>query len=337
MTTLVQEAPERAQIWERIFNEVSILSGVAKANGSRISLKDLETLTRTSLSEEQIRSSWETIPELALSYQLENGFITQQENDQIRIGRDDGELELEKRARAENYTRYANEFASLCNARETNLLAISGSTSYKTPFASDDLDIFCITKPDSLWIFLTRSLFLARFLQLFRKDAPRLCFSYAVDQDFAEKEFAFPRDALFARDALTAKIVHGQDYYKGLLMKGPWISNYFPRLYNYRTDAVRGEGVVREEPVSRPGRKFLNILLRVLVGNYVAFKSAMLNMRLRKQRKFLSLFSAKIGVDHCIFESVRYSKLREMYHGLDEKPGVTERGEPLAAKQSGRC
>ena len=332
MITLVQESPNRAQVWEKILDEISILSGIAKTNGSNVTLKDLAALTRTSLSEDQIRSSWETFPNLAVSYRLREGFILQPGNDQVQSDRDTLALEQEKRTRAKTYTRYANMFASLCKARGTNLLAISGSTSYKTPFASDDLDIFCVTKPNSLWIFLTKSLLLARFQQLFRRDAPRLCFSYAVDQKFAEKEFPLPKDALFARDALTATIVHGQNYYKALLKRSPWISNYFPRLYRDRADTVKDEGIARERIVSRPGTKFLNLLLRVTVGNYVAFKSTLLNKRLRKQRKLSAVFSAKIGTDHCIFESARYSKLRAMYRQLDERPGPIHPGEPLAAE-----
>jgi hypothetical protein len=328
--SLVHKSSDRAQVWDQIFDEISILSGIAKTSGSLVTLKDLAALTRTSLSEEQIRSSWETIPGLAVSYRLRNGFIIQRGNDYVGNGWNIVELEQEKRIRAEEYARYARKVASICNARGTNLLAISGSTSYQTPFASDDLDIFCVTKPDGLWLFLTKSLLLARFQQFFKKDAPRLCFSYAVDQKFAEKEFALPRDALFARDALTTMVVHGQDYYKELLKKSPWISNYFPRLYQDRTETVNGEGVARRQIVSQSGRKFLNILLRVLVGNYVTFKSAMLNMRLRKQGKFSSLFSARIGVDHCIFESVRYSKIRAVYLRLDEKSGASQRREPPA-------
>lgn len=325
----MQTTPEPPYLWECIIDEVAVLSGIAKANGSLVSLKDLANLTRTNLSEEQIQSSWETIPELATSYELKNGFIIQRGKGYDGNGRDtfDLELELEKRVRSESYARYAREFASLCHARKTNLVAISGSTSYKTPSASDDLDIFCITKPDHLWLFMTKSLLLSRFLHVFRKDFPRICFSYAVDQSFAEKEFQLSRDALFARDALTTIVVHGQDYYKELLKKSSWISNYFPRLYQKRTGIVHLERVEREQQESSPSRIFLNTLLRVLAGNYIAFKSSMLNRKLRKQRKFSSLFSTKIGSDHCIFESVRYSQLKAMYLRLNETSGPIQRGE----------
>jgi hypothetical protein len=315
-------------VWERLIYEVSFLSGIAKFNGSLVSLKDLVALTSTNLSEEQLKCWWEIIPELRGSYELEDGLIIERQNE--RPGKFSSSLdhEHEKRARAESYARYAGEFASLCTGPETKLIAISGSTSYHTSSEADDLDIFCITKPDQLWLFLTKSLLLARFMQVFRRNEPRICFSYAVDQSFVMNEFLPVRDPLFARDALTTIVIHGQEFYEQLLRRSSWISNYFPRLYQQRTNAAQLE-VTREKVASAPSLKFLNILLRVLVGNYIVFKSAMLNRRLRKQGKLSSLFVAKIGADHCIFESVRYSKLRDMYLKLKETSSQIPRREGL--------
>jgi ubiquinone/menaquinone biosynthesis C-methylase UbiE len=314
----LQTIREPLQVWEHIIHEVNFLSGIAKANGSLVSLKDLAALTRTNLSEEQLESSWAAIPELAGSYELKNGLIIERGNNNAGNSLTNVDQEQEKRGRAEGYARYAREFASLCNGGETKLMAISGSASYQSPSAADDLDIFCISNADHLWLFLTKSLLLARFLHVFRRNEPRICFSYAVDESFVEKEFLPARDALFARDALTTIVVHGQEFYKELLKKSPWISSYFPHLYQRRTNALHDGKVASEKIASAPSQKFLNIFLRVLVGNYIAFKSAMLNRKLKKQRKLESLFSIKIGPDHCIFESVRYSKLKAMYLKLNE-------------------
>ncbi len=323
----MQTIREPSHVWERIIHEVTLLSGIAKANGSLVSLKDLVALTRTNLSEEQLESSWAAIPELAGIYELRNGLIIERGSNYAGNGLSSVDQEQKKRARAESYARYAREFASLCNSGETKLIAISGSTSYQTPSAADDLDIFCITRPDNLWLFLTKSLLLARFLHVFRRNEPRICFSYAVDENFVEKEFLPARDALFARDALTTVVVQGHEFYEELLKKNSWISSYFPRLYQRRTNALRHETVAKQKIPSAPSQRFLNILLRVLVGSYIAFKSAMLNRKLRRQRKFSSLFSTKIGLDHCIFESVRYSKLKTMYLKLNEtgRPTSEER------------
>lgn len=322
----LQTTLEPLHAWKQVIHEISLLTGIAKANGSILSLKDLVSLTRTSLSEEQLKSHWAIIPELASSYELKNGLILERSSNYFGSVPSGPESEQEKRARAESYVRYAREVASFCTDQETQLIAISGSTSYHASLASDDLDIFCVTKPDHLWLFLTKSLLLARFLQVFRKSEPRICFSYAMDQNFAMNEFLPVGDPLFARDALTTIVVHGHEFYKELLKRSSWISNYFPHLYQQRTDDTH-RNATTERVASGPSRIFLNILLRILVGNYIALKSAMLNRRLKKQGKFSSLFMAKIGLDHCIFESVRYINLRTMYLKLNQTSTLAQQGE----------
>ncbi len=261
----MQTNPEPLHVWEHIIYEISFLAGIAKANGSLLSLKDLVALTRTNLSEEQLMSWWAITPELAGFYELKNGLIIERGNDYPGSSPRILDREQEKRARAESYAQYAREFASFCTGKETKLIAISGSTSYHTTSAADDLDIFCITKPDHLWLFLTKSLLLARFLQIFRRSEPRICFSYAVDQNFVINEFLRARDPLFARDALTTIVVHGQEFYEELLKKSSWISNYFPRLYQQRTNTVHLEPE-REKVESSPAKQAANKTEEVFVA-----------------------------------------------------------------------
>jgi hypothetical protein len=315
----LQTTLEPVHVWERLVYEVTFLSRIAKSNGSFVSLKDLASLTRTNLSEEQLKCWWEVIPELRGSYELENGLIIERHNDRPGKFSNSLDQEKEKRARAESYARYAGEFASLCTGPETKLIAISGSTSYHASSEADDLDIFCITKPDHLWLFLTKSLLLARFMQIFRRNEPRICFSYAVDQNFVMNKFLPVRDPLFARDALTTIVIHGQEFYEQLLRKSSWISNYFPRLYQHRTSIIHREPVTIERATSTPVRKFVNLVLLFLTGNYIRVKSSMLNRRLRRQGKTHSFFKVKIGRDHCVFESTRYVHLQNMYREFAAK------------------
>jgi hypothetical protein len=221
------------------------------------------------------------------------------------------------RVRARKYLDYARKFVSLCTSRKTSVIAISGSTSYQTVSETDDLDFFCMTKPDYLWIFLTRSLLLSRFLHLSQRSAPRPCFSYAVDQSFAEREFTTPNDALFARDALSAIVIRGTEAYQQLLKRSAWMANYFPKLYRQRTSTP--QDLIDDHSSSSPHQKFLNLLLRALAGSYILAKSAMLNRKLRKQNRLSSIFTLKLGPDHCIFESARYAHLRQMYRQFSDQ------------------
>jgi len=300
---------------ERIVDEIGLLSEVARTAGSLLSLKELAELTRTQLSEEELEFWWEKTPSLATVYELKDGLILERgatgfTGDPSRV-----EAERAKSARAEKYTKLAGIFSGLSRDQGTRVLAISGSTSYKNASVSDDLDFFCVTRSSHLWIFMTKSLILARFIRASRRSFPRICFSYATAEDFAEKEFLQSRDALFARDALNAIVVRGEIYYEDLLRKCSWMLDYFPRLYHARTSNDH-TGVEKTLPRASPGRKFLNTFLWVLVGNYIVLKSGIHNRKLRKQHKLSSLFVAKVGVDHCIFESVRYSRLRSIYQQL---------------------
>jgi hypothetical protein len=308
---------------DKTIAEIRLLSSIAKSNGSLLSLQDIATLTDVNLTEEQLQASWPTIRGLAETYELKHGFMIERERGNSAGHPTTLQREMEKRARGEKYANFARKFASYCMGRGTKMIAVSGSTSYHAVSETDDLDFFCVTKPESLWIFLTRSLLFSRVFRLAGRDTPRICFSYAVDQDFAEKEFASSNDPLFARDALAAIVIHGVESYKGLLKRSSWIANYFPRLYQRRTGSSDPRDVLDARSNPSPRQKFLNLLLCFLVGNYITTKSTMLNRKFRKQSRSSSLFTVRIGSDHCIFESARYSHLRTMYNKLDEKLSVT--------------
>lgn len=315
---------------DKTVDEIRLLSLVAKSNGSLLSLQDIAALTDVNLTEEQLEAGWPTIPGLAETHELKHGFMIERECGNSTSDPTVLQREMEKRARGEKYANFARTFASYCIGRETKMIAVSGSTSYHAVSETDDLDFFCVTNPESLWIFLTRSLLFSRVFRLARRDKPRMCFSYAVDQEFAEKEFASSNNPLFARDALAAIVIHGVETYKGLLKRSSWIANYFPRLYQGRTGSTDAGDVLDSRSNPSPGQKFLNLLLCCLVGSYIRTKSTMLNRKFRKQSKSSSRFLVRIGSDHCIFESARYSHLRTMYNKLDEKPSTTDGGNQVS-------
>ena len=314
---------ETIKVPDKTIAEIRLLSEIAKANSSLLSLQDIVELTRINQTENQLEANWPSLPGLARLYEVSNGFLEEQ-------GKEGSALqhrELEKRARAWKYATFARKFAPLFKSNDTQLIAISGSTSYKAVSDTDDLDFFCVTRPESVWIFLARTLVLSRIFRLVRRNSPRICFSYTVDQGFADRDFTSSRDALFARDALSAIVVFGQQSYNRLLKKSPWVARYFPRLYLQRTHTAIGEGGDLENWDSSHtslARRFLNLFLYYTVGNYVSMKSSLLNRRYRHLGKSSSQFAVRFGPDHCIFESVRYSQLRNIYRKFD---ATSETGE----------
>ena len=309
-------AEDRIKVPDKTIAEIRLLSEIAKANSSLLSLQDIVELTPINQTENQLEANWPSLPGLAKLFEVSNGFLKEQ-------GKEDNalqQIELEKRARASKYATFARHFAPLFKSTDTSLIAISGSTSYKAVSDTDDLDFFCVTRSESVWIFLARALLLSRIFRLVRRDSPRICFSYVVDQGFADRDFVSSRDALFARDALAAIVVFGKQSYNRLLKKSQWVADYFPRLYQQRTHTTieeeRDLGKVSSSPAS-PVRRFLNLFLYYTVGNYVSMKSSLLNRRYRHQSKSSSQFAVRFGPDHCVFESVRYSQLRKIYKRFD--------------------
>lgn len=305
-------------ISDKVVAEIEVLSKIAQANGSLVSIHDIVALTSIKLGEEQLERHWQTVPNLAGRFELKAGFVYERgamdgSNSPARL-----RCEMENRTRAKNYAIFGKAFTSLLKEKEATLVAVSGSTSYQSASVADDLDLFLVTRPGFLWTYLVKSMFLARAFRLFNRNAPRICFSYAVDEEYANKEFSSTKDPLFARDALTLMVVHGTETYRRLLTKSSWMSRYFPRLFHQRSSDTKAGEELEQHSTPTAFSKFLNQLVYSVVSKYITTKSAMLNRRLRKSGKPNSLFALRIGPDHFVIDSDRYSHLREMYGTLKD-------------------
>jgi hypothetical protein len=303
-------------------SKVELLLAIARAKGSLLSAKDIDELTCLLPAGADLGSVWNQIPILDSRYEVKGGLLVERRvsNDQASSGA----IEDQKwrRARAERYIEFAREFSLLSGKTWIRVLSVAGSTSYKATSQNDDIDIFCVTEKDSLWIYLTKALLLARIFKLVRPGSPRFCFSCVLDEDYARRLFASPNDALFARDALTAQVLRGSLFYDGLLQRGQWLSDYFPKLHGLRK--AQHIGRFEDTNATRPtvARKALNHFLFLTVGYYVKLKSILLNQKLRRTGKLDSLFRVISSPDHCIFESQSYQELRRIYSQF--KPHLAE-------------
>lgn len=303
-------------------SRVELLLAIARAKGSLLSTRDIDELTGLLPPGVDLGSIWNQTPSLDSRYEISGGFLVERRISNERGSSGPIEDQKWRQARAERYIEYAREFSFLSGKTWIRVLSVAGSTSYKTTSANDDIDIFCVTEKDSLWIYLTKALLLARAFKLVRPGAPRFCFSCALDEEYARTLFASPNDALFARDALTTQVLLGSLYYDGLLQRGQWLSGYFPKLHGLRK--VQQVCTSEDMTVTRPSsaRKALNYFLFLTVGYYVRLKSILLNRRLRRTGRVDSLFEVISSTDHCIFESRSYQELRRIYSKF--KPYSTE-------------
>lgn len=304
-------------------SRVGLLLAVARAKGSLLSAKEIDELTGLLPAGADLGSVWNQIPSLDSRYEVKGGLLVERRVSNNQASSVEIEDQKWRRARAEKYIEYAREFSYLSGKAWIRVLSVAGSTSYKATSENDDIDIFCVTEKDSLWIYLTKALLLARFFKIVRPKSPRFCFSCALDEEYARRLFRSPNNALFARDALTVKVLEGSSFYNRLLQSGQWISDYFPKLHGL-TKAQHVE-TLEQTSITRPttARKSVNHFLYLTVGSYVRLKSVLLNQRLRKWRRLDSLFAIESGRDYCIFESRGYRKLRQMYTEL--KPYTAER------------
>jgi hypothetical protein len=307
-------------------SKVELLLAIARAKGSLLSTKDIDELTGLVPAGADLGSIWKQIPSLGSRYEVKEGLLVERRASNNQASSGAIEDQKWRQARAERYIEYAREFSFLSGKTWIRVMSVAGSTSYKATSENDDIDIFCVTEKDSLWIYLTKALLLARIFKLIRPGSPRFCFSCVLDEDYARRLFASPNGALFARDALTAQVLRGSLFYDGLLRRGQWISDYFPKLHGLRK--AQHVKTFEDTNVTRHtvARKALNHFLFLTVGYYVKLKSILLNEKLRRTGQLDSLFRVISSSEHCIFESQSYQELRRIYSEL--KPYSAEYRSP---------
>jgi hypothetical protein len=286
--------------------KVRFFCDVAKINGSLVSLSELLEVLPEHATENELERAIASSPQLSATYELKSGFVVERSAPQSAEHR-----ERASRVRASSNVDSALALAPPFMSSAVLLMGISGSTSYKSASRSRDIDFFFVTKRGALWIFLTRALILSRVIRHLKAEAPEICLSCTMDAGHAEASFAGANDSLFARDALSMVVVAGEDFYRHLLKRGAWISDFYPKLYSSRLE----EGSILDRKPSEPKviTGVLNKFLYHTVGNYIRVKTKLHNRRLSKLGRHDAGFSLLIGEDRCVYESKRYAKLRTMY------------------------
>jgi hypothetical protein len=311
--------PSRPPPGENIELLVGVVARVARMHGSRVSLADLVQLLPSQASGEDVARALQSSPKLANEYVLQDGFVLPRAKPGLPVAEDD------RGGNTAANVRLARWLASRLAGDDVRVLAVSGSTSYGAASRRDDVDLFCVVRPGSMWTFLARALLLTRASRLSGRDRSPICLSCVMDSDYADSLFRSDRGALFARDALVAEVILGQDEYGELLRCAPWMKRYFPRLYN-----LRGGG--KESPSSgRLGpsglQRFADRFLFVTLGSYISAKARLHNLSLARQGKRQAWFRARVGLDHLIYESAKYTTLKQMYGEI--RPSGQEGLEPL--------
>jgi poly-beta-1,6-N-acetyl-D-glucosamine synthase len=189
--------------------------------------------------------------------------------------------------------------------------AISGSTAFGEPRAGDDLDLFIVTRSDCLWWFLARAylaLLIARRHDPAFQD-PTPCLNYVLEDRTAAEEFGRRGDLLFAREALSVRVLRGDDYYRGLVASAFWMRSELPRLYDART-GTPGTIAPERAPLSI---RCLNAVVFPLLATYLQLLGILRNAHGRRNEDRQSGFRTETGRRRLAFASRRFERLRRRY------------------------
>jgi len=296
--------PAREASSEAIGPVVDVAFSVAQMHNSVVALKDLEDLLPQAASREDLVRALESLG-LSGRYIIEDGVLRQKEG--------------QTNSSAEEFGR--NTDANLATAKWAAsklgkggrvMVAVSGSTSYEGASRTDDLDLFCVTPPGTMWLFLAKALLLTRLSRILRRSQAPICLSCVMDSNYAAGLFRSEQDALFARDALMARVLSGENTYSSLLDSARWMNRFFPRLYDLRTTKVVASPVEGRSEAF-PLTAFANLLAFITLGSYIRLKAGFHNWTLGRSGRESAAFQAKVHLDHLIYESRKYLTLRQIY------------------------
>jgi hypothetical protein len=223
----------------------------------------------------------------------------------------------ERRARGDRYWRRAADLAAGDLRPVHRLLlsmAVTGSAAYGEPEAGDDLDLLAITRTDSVWVFLAFTYLRLRLRSDNVADADSgPCFNYVMDERTAWTEYAGSRGLLFAREALTARPVLGEAYYRQLLHSASWMGDELPRLFA-RWELPRDR---RSDPAPRAplALRIVNAFLFPWIAAYLQAQGLMRNRAYRRSGQSARAFRTFTHYRKLCFASARFESLRRHYEG----------------------
>jgi hypothetical protein len=305
---------------DRQTREIETFCQIARENGAAITLRELIGLAAIDASERELEGAFLSDSKLHSRFLLESGYVFERPPMAEEAAQKIVEEENERRERASANLHGATRFGRSIMAG-TVLVSVSGSNSYLSASENEDVDFFCITSTNGMWKFMLKALVLARIHRLANRDVPELCFSCVMDEKWAAQAFRTRQPPIFARDALTAKVISGTAAYDSLLKEASWMESYFPVFYRMRLREAELEEPRGTGPVSavKGGSVVVNSLLYFIVGSFLRIKSWALNRRLTKEARHSSVFETKIGRGHYIYESNRYRNLSVIYEELAEE------------------
>lgn len=119
------------------------------------------------------------------------------------------------------------------------LVGVSGALAMSAAGSQDDIDLFIITRRNSLWISRLLALLVLTLLRQNlrrvgdRQVANKLCLNLWLDEQ--NLEFADRQEIYTAHEILQARVLFDRDaVYKRFLVENSWVARFFPRAFQAR-------------------------------------------------------------------------------------------------------
>ncbi len=289
---------------------IRVLVEIAAHNESSISLHEiLDLLPRGPFpSTEALRDFIAADDRLSRQLSAVGEEITLRGRESLAAGRGIQRDLAEKRVAEAD--RFLSALSRICPWIE--LAGVSGSTAYRGAKPSDDVDFFLVTRRRRLWLTLLLALAAAKAVRLRAGTGPTYCFNRLAESPSCRKAFRDSRDPLFAREALSLRVLRGARFYRDLLHMAPWMAEPFPGLYASRLLESGPDGV-GPESANRWLGDLLNAAAFLVLAPYLRFVGLLRNLRLRHEGRGEECFRTVVRRDFWATESAIFDALRDEY------------------------
>ncbi len=295
-----------------------ILSAIKIASrcGQAISIQEIDLMLPNPRQVKSIEDFIQNDSFISKSVSLEKKFVVLKGYENLFSERQHREI-VSKR-----YLEVARAFVNQLIKQSSNwkLIAVSGSVAYKSANASDDIDIFLITKKDRMWLCFIKALILARIFNIkasLNRKKINFCLSYVQDEGCFMKEILNHRTYLLARELLSIRVLAGIEYYRFILNETSWIGDLFPKLYAsrpFKKSNYEKKEFAKESPSITS--HMLDLLVFSLLKRYLSLKAFLRNLAYRKQNRRKDVFEARISKCSCVYTSKKYRELEKMYESM---------------------
>jgi len=226
----------------------------------------------------------------------------------------DPERRRQRRDRAELYWTEANRLfdGPLRPVRSmVRCAGVTGSAAYLEPMEGDDIDLMVIPRAGEMWLFLALVFGTVRFRPgTHPHGGSHWCFNYVMDEREAARAYGRPAGFLFAREALSTRILRGEPFYRGLLGRATWMRGELPRLYAHRLPEPTGPAPVAAAPWAT---RVANAIVFPLLATYLQLVGLVRNARLRRSGRSAEQFRTVTRFRRYTLETAKFDGLLAEY------------------------